>query len=189
MRLLARQQGRSLCRGVHQRGSTPLRHARCCPRCESYLSVGSRPLACHWRDAQLCLSCHVPCVIILLCGGALREGWSQYAGEPPPPVPIQAILQRELKPCPDAEAALPIRAVWHVPGSKASQHSSILILGGQGADQPDMLHVLPLEPSPDAEVVFCCASPLHTWWSSSARSSRVCLLRSHLKPYLLGLAR
>ncbi len=73
-------------------------------------------------------------------------------------MPIQATLQHELKPCPSAEAALPIRAIWHVPGSKASEQSSILILGGQGTDEPDMLHVLPVNPPADAEV---CASILY----------------------------
>ena len=113
------------------------------------------------------------------------------AGEAPPAVPIQATLQRELKPCPGAEAALPIRAVWHVPGSKASEQSSILILGGQGADEPDMLHVLPLEPSSDAEVHSCCAPPLHipSSWSRSAEASRACLLHLHLRCCSLGLAR
>ena len=77
-------------------------------------------------------------------------------GEPLPPEPVQATLQRELKPSPGADAAMPIRAVWHVPGSKASEQSSILILGGQGTDEPDMLYMLPLEPSDEKEVYFCC---------------------------------
>ncbi len=82
------------------------------------------------------------------------------AGEPLPPEPVQATLQRELKPSPGADAAMPIRAVWHVPGSKASEQSSILILGGQGTDEPDMLYMLPLEPSDDKEVYS--AAPVHS---------------------------
>lgn len=74
------------------------------------------------------------------------------AGEPPPVTPNQAILLRELRLCPEADAAMPIRAVWHVPGSKASEASSILILGGQGMDEPDMLYLLPVEPSDPKEV-------------------------------------
>ena len=73
-------------------------------------------------------------------------------GEPPPVTPIQATLLRELRPCPEADPAMPVRAVWHVPGSKASEASSILILGGQGMDEPDMLYLLPVEPSDPKEV-------------------------------------
>lgn len=118
-------------------------------------------------------------------------GCAQCAGEPPPAVPVQATLQRELKPCPGAEATLPVRAVWHVPGSKASEQGSILILGGQGADEPDMLHVLPLQPSSDAEVRSCCASQLHPprHWSTCAEASRMPAPYLHLKCCLLPLAR
>ena len=84
------------------------------------------------------------------------------AGEPPPAAPVQATLQRELKPCLGAEAVLPIRAVWHVPGSKASEQSSILVLGGQGAEEPDMLHMLPLAPRVESEACLrLCATPAH----------------------------
>ena len=111
------------------------------------------------------------------------------AGEPPPVIPIQATLLRELRPCPEADSAMPIRAVWHVPGSKASEASSILILGGQGMDEPDMLYLLPLEPSDPKEVhspsSICttCFPGLAQVLLSNARlpSSSVC---SRIHPFL-----
>lgn len=61
-------------------------------------------------------------------------------------MPLQATLQRELQPSPGPEGAAPIQAVWQVPGSKGTEPGSILILGGQGTDQPDMLYLLQLKP-------------------------------------------
>ena len=63
-------------------------------------------------------------------------------------------MQRKLRPISGAESATAIRAVWHVPGSKGSEQGSILILGGQSADQPDMLHLVPLKPCDDKEACF-----------------------------------
>ena len=63
-------------------------------------------------------------------------------------------MQRELLHNAGGESATAIRAVWHVPGSKVSEQGSILILGGQSADQPDMLHLAPLKPCDDKEACF-----------------------------------
>ncbi len=86
------------------------------------------------------------------------------AGEPPPVAPVQATLLRELRPCPEAESAMPVRAVWHIPGSKASEASSILVLGGQAVDEPDMLYLLPAKPSNSKEV--CSLLNIYTPWFS-----------------------
>ena len=86
---------------------------------------------------------------------------------------------------------MPVRAVWHVPGSKASEASSILILGGQGMDEPDMLYLLPVEPSDPKEVRspsdirMTCFTGLAQGLVSNARlpSSSVC---SRIHPFCIA---
>ena len=68
-------------------------------------------------------------------------------------------MQREVRPNTGGESATAIRAVWHVPGSKGSEAGSILVLGGQSADQPDMLHLVPLKPCDDKEACFSYPLP------------------------------
>ncbi|BDA45161.1 hypothetical protein COCOBI_06-6410 [Coccomyxa sp. Obi] len=77
---------------------------------------------------------------------------SLAAGEAPPEMPEQALLYAELSVAPKGELAAPVRALRYVPGAKSGGHSSLLVLGGQDAEQPDVLSMLPLQgPSEEAE--------------------------------------
>jgi hypothetical protein len=70
-------------------------------------------------------------------------------GDVPPEEPEQAVLYRMLRVTPGEELAAPVRSLMHVPGAKVGSPSCLLALGGQPVDEPDMLHMLHLEPSPD----------------------------------------
>lgn len=67
-------------------------------------------------------------------------------------MPEQALLYAELSVGPKGEPAAPVRALRYVPGGKSGGHSSLLVLGGQDAEQPDVLSMLPLQ-GPSEEVL------------------------------------
>ncbi|KAK9908560.1 hypothetical protein WJX75_009693 [Coccomyxa subellipsoidea] len=72
--------------------------------------------------------------------------------EAPPEMPEQAVLYAELRVALDGEPAAPVRALRHVSGGKSGGQSGLLVLGGQDAEQPDVLSMLPLQsPSEEAE--------------------------------------
>ena len=66
-------------------------------------------------------------------------------------MPEQAVLYAELRVALDSEPAAPVRALRHVSGGKSGGQSGLLVLGGQDAEQPDVLSMLPLQ-SPSEEV-------------------------------------
>ena len=118
---------------------------------------------------------------------AVHRDWGLYgasvtrsflaAGEAPPEMPEQAVLYAELSVGPKGEPASPVRALRYVPGGKAGGHSSLLVLGGQDAEQPDVLSMLPLQ-GPSEEVPF---------WPCP-RLARTAMLAEHAvtQPRVLG---
>ncbi len=66
-------------------------------------------------------------------------------------MPEQALLYAELRVAPIGEPAAPVRALRHVSGAKSGGQSGLLVLGGQDAEQPDVLSMLPLQ-APSEEV-------------------------------------
>lgn len=66
-------------------------------------------------------------------------------------MPEQAVLYAELQVALDGEPAAPVRTLRHVSGGKSGGQSGLLVLGGQDAEQPDVLSMLPLQ-SPKEEV-------------------------------------
>lgn len=66
-------------------------------------------------------------------------------------MPEPAHLHTELRLAPAEEPAAAVRALRHVSGAKPGGHSSLLVLGGQDAEQPDVLSMLPLQ-GPTEEV-------------------------------------
>ena len=108
----------------------------------------------------------------------LKSSMRWQAGELPPAAPVQAIMQREARLDASGGSATAIRTVWHVPGGKGMEPGSILVLGGQSADQPDMLHLVPLKPCKDKKA--CFNYPLPGLWR------HCCVGRKHIfAPQLL----
>ena len=71
-------------------------------------------------------------------------------GEAPPQEPEQAQQYAALRVAPPEEfMASSIKRLAFVAGARSggNGHHSLLVLGGQRLDQPDLLHLLPLQPA------------------------------------------
>ena len=87
----------------------------------------------------------------------MRKRWSlssssatpvRYAGGNPAPCALRYLRLRVIPEGP--EVAAPIRSLAYVAGDRDAPHSCLLACGGQPADKPDMLTLLPLLPASQA---------------------------------------
>lgn len=90
-------------------------------------------------------------------------------------MPEQAVLYAELRVALDGEPAAPVRALRHVSGGKSGGQSGLLVLGGQDAEHPDVLSMLPLQ-SPSEEVGRSQSCP-------ALRPALSCPLRLYSAPF------
>ncbi len=66
-----------------------------------------------------------------------------------------AVLLDKLRVAPLDEVAAPVRSVTYVPGSEAGRKHTLLVFGGQAAEMPDVLTLVPMHSL--NQVSPCCA--------------------------------
>ena len=62
----------------------------------------------------------------------------------PPLEAGEAVLLDKLRVAPLDEVAAPVRSVTYVPGSEAGRKHTLLVFGGQAAEMPDVLTLVPM---------------------------------------------
>ena len=62
----------------------------------------------------------------------------------PPLEAGDAVLLDKLRVAPLDEVAAPVRSVTYVPGSEAGRKHTLLVFGGQAAEMPDVLTLVPM---------------------------------------------
>ena len=75
---------------------------------------------------------------------ALPNLFRRPAAALPPLEAGDAVLLDKLRVAPLDEVAAPVRSVTYVPGSEAGRKHTLLVFGGQAAEMPDVLTLVPM---------------------------------------------